>query len=53
MSFLESLFFFGGCLWLICKNNIREIYGIDERTMVIVIGVTASVTAGAIWGSMH
>jgi hypothetical protein len=52
VSFLVRMFLFGGCLWLICKNNIREIYDIDKRTMFLIGGITIAVTAIMIFGSI-
>lgn len=40
---LFTLAFFGGTLWVICKNNIREIYGINKKTMVSIISATTAI----------
>ena len=42
---LMNILFFGGCLWLIYKNDIREIYAVDKRAIIIstVIGIVLAV----------
>ena len=37
--------FFGGTLWFICKNKIREVYHIDKKTMITTIVLISSITA--------
>ena len=41
---LLALLFFGGILWFICNEKIREVYHIDKRTMVITIVLIGSFT---------
>jgi hypothetical protein len=40
-STIWALLFFGGCLWLIFKNDIREVYNIDKQTMLTAIAIGA------------
>jgi hypothetical protein len=49
-TYLVRLFIYSGCLWLICKNNIREIYAINKQMMFISAGVGVAVTVISIWG---
>jgi hypothetical protein len=41
---LWNIFFFGGCLWLILKNEIRDIYDIDKKTIYVSGGLGVVVT---------
>ena len=50
VTYLVRLFIYCGCLWLICKNNIREIYAINNRNLLITIGIGLAVTVTSIWG---
>ncbi|MEI6123898.1 MAG: hypothetical protein WCQ95_09720 [Bacteroidota bacterium] len=46
-SFIEPilvLIFFGGALLTICKKNVREKYGIDNRHLIASIGITTVLT---------
>jgi hypothetical protein len=33
------LFVLGGLVWILCKENIREIYCVDKETMQIALGI--------------
>jgi len=48
-SILWNVLFFAGCLWLIYKNDIRVIYAIDKRAIIIstLIGIVLTVLMGA------
>jgi hypothetical protein len=39
VTLLWNMLFFGGCLWIICKKNIREIYNIDKLTICVYTGI--------------
>ncbi|MNS29664.1 hypothetical protein D3C72_616720 [compost metagenome] len=39
------LLFFGGTLWTICREHIREIYFVDKKYLTTTIGVIAIITA--------
>jgi len=43
-TYLVRIFLFGACLWLICKNNIREVYTINKQTILITAGIAITVT---------
>jgi hypothetical protein len=51
-SFLWSFVFFGGCMWFICKRDVREVYQVNDKSAVLIAGITAAVTLGIIWGSL-
>jgi len=51
-SFLWTIIFFGGCLWFIGKQYVREVYRINNRTMLLISGITAAVTLGILWSSL-
>ncbi|EAS19465.1 hypothetical transmembrane protein [Flavobacteria bacterium BBFL7] len=40
ITYIMTLVFFGGTLWLISKENIRNIYKISKQTMFVTIGLT-------------
>jgi hypothetical protein len=43
-TYLMRIFLFGACLWLICKNNIREVYSINKQTILITAGIGIALT---------
>jgi hypothetical protein len=43
ITYIMTLIFFGGTLWLICKENIRNIYKISKQTIFATIGLTIAV----------
>jgi hypothetical protein len=43
-TFVITLVFFGGSIWLISKSNIREVYRIDGKAMRTTIVITAIAT---------
>lgn len=45
VSMLWNLIFFGGCLWVIYKNDIRMIYSVDKRAITIstIVGIILTV----------
>ncbi|MDR3696696.1 hypothetical protein [Mucilaginibacter sp.] len=51
-SFLWNVVFYGGCLWLVCKRDVRDIYQVNDRSALLIAGITAAVTLGVIWGSL-
>jgi hypothetical protein len=48
--YIGTIIFYGGTLWAICKEDIREIYTIDKRTMFKTIILIGSLTALIIYG---
>ncbi|MBB3122513.1 MULTISPECIES: hypothetical protein [Flavobacteriaceae] len=42
--YLMNLLFFGGTLWLICKEDLRHIYKISKQTMFLTIVLTTVIT---------
>jgi len=44
LIFVWSLIFNGGILLLICKHNIRNVYGIDKSKMFTSIGIAVALT---------
>jgi len=44
IDYLFSLLFYGGTLWLICKENSREIFRIKKKEMNQTIGITTFLT---------
>ena len=43
ITYIMTIIFFGGSLWLICKENIRNIYTISKQTMLVTIGLPIAV----------
>jgi len=43
ITYIMTLIFFGGTLWLISKEEIRNIYKISKQTMFLTIGLTIAV----------
>jgi hypothetical protein len=43
ITYIITLVFFGGTLWLICKENIRHIYRASKQTMFLTLGLTIAV----------
>ncbi len=43
ITYLMTSIFFGGTLWLICKENIRYIFKISRQIMFLTIGLTTTV----------
>ena len=43
-TYLVRIFLFGGCLWLLCKNSIREVYAINKQTILVTTGIGIAVT---------
>ncbi|MCW5911000.1 MAG: hypothetical protein KIT62_07995 [Cyclobacteriaceae bacterium] len=41
MIYVGTFLLFGGMTWVMTKQNIREVYNIDKRTMLITIGLGA------------
>ncbi len=42
ITYIMTIIFFGGTLWLICKEIIRNIYKISKQTMIMTIGSTVA-----------
>jgi hypothetical protein len=49
---LWNILFFGGCIWLVLKNEIREIYNIDKKTIYTSAGLGLLVTIIVIMGTI-
>ena len=49
---LWNIFFFGGCLWLILKNEIKEIYTINKKTIYVPAGLGVLVALIIIVGTI-
>jgi hypothetical protein len=49
---IALLIFFSGILWLICKPNTREVYGIEKREIVTTIATGMVLTALAVFSFM-
>lgn len=45
ITHILTLLFFGATLWTICKEHIREIYTVDKKHLLTIIGVIAIITA--------
>jgi hypothetical protein len=39
--YIGTFLLFGGMLWVICKNDMREVYNVNKQTMFITIGIGA------------
>jgi hypothetical protein len=52
VSSIWCIVFFGACLWFICKRTIRDVYQVNDRSAVLIAGISAAVAVGFIWGSL-
>jgi len=46
-AFLLTLVFFGGILWVICKEEMRKIYTVDKKYMFLTFGIVVLLSASA------
>jgi hypothetical protein len=45
IEYIMTFLFFGSSLWFISKSNVREVYQIDLRLMILTIGITLLITS--------
>lgn len=41
--YLLVILFFAGTIWAICRENIRSVYAISKKTMILTISITATI----------
>ena len=49
-SLFINLVYFTGTLWIICKEKIRKVYGVEKNVMILSIGSVALLTALTTYG---
>jgi len=41
--YIATLLLFGGLTWTLCKENIREVYQVDKKTMLTALGIGSGI----------